>query len=906
MPDLYNNGLFRFLRSYILFFILGICSLLVLAQTAPEIRIPQNDNPLEQQLRDLLERLDVTDIPSGILYDRVLSFSDIADYAPGNTPPNPATTEIWAQMLFELSHAADERISLPRPAQLKTTASSAIKSGIIPVSLFDIKYEKIREDALQEKLLTMVNGQLVDTSTENISPYNSSRAIAAAALKPTSYFREITFDFSPQFYISNHSPRPAAMQVDFGDGSGYRTVNYDSQVTVNYLTTGEKLILLKIEKESETVEAAFRFTIKKAPGISGEMNTPDIIEEDLVANYDYLGTAALYDAYTFLGDGNTDLDKPLIFVEGFDLSDDMDWPELYALINTEGLADSLRVKGFDMIILNFADATDYLQRNSLAFVSLVENINQNKIGDEPLIIAGASMGGLIVRYGLAWMESNAIDHQARIMLTFDTPHQGANIPLGVQFMAAFFSNHVASIDELLTKLNSPGAQQMLVYHHLNDPDPGQNALRNQFYQDIAALGNYPSDSDLKKVAISNGSGAGTSGNQVGYLGEAMNPGSQIVDYNYFSFLVDVRGNVWAVPDNAPQIRIFQGLVDLIWPLPDDQLDAYAVGTSPYDNAPGGTSATMEDLANTDTGGLGTIKTDFPKHCFIPTVSSLDLQDASETPLDLFHDLNNDSDLMSKTPFDTIYFPSSATNEDHVAVTIANTEFMLAEVEQPYLAVATKIFLEGPYNPTSNLMNTVLGDNELLPLNQPFNQAPWSYAGTEALDSIPDGMVDWVYLQLRSSNDALPSGERAAILMDDGNIVDVDGGAVIFKGLDPAAFYLTIFHRNHLAVMSAAALPLSKESTLYNFTTAQSQALGTSPMRAVESGVFALPAGDGNKDGGVDALDKGLIWRLQNGSGWTYEKLGDFNLDGGIDALDINLLWRGNNGTATQVPSSVAP
>lgn len=903
MSDLYNDGPIRYFRSYILILTFTLCSFPVMAQTAPEIRSPKNHNSLDKQLKGMFKKLDVSDIPSGILYDRVLSFSDIADYTPGISPPNPATTQKWEQMLFELSHAADQRVSLPRPVQLKKLTRSRIKSGIIPIGLFDIRYEKIREDALQEKLLAIIDKQLIDTSPENISPYKSLRAIAAAALKPSSYFREILFDFDPRLFISNHLSQPVTIQVDFDDGKGYRAISYGSQVSVNYLLPGEKLISLRIESETESVEAAFRFTVKKAPGVSGEMNTPDIIEEDLVADYTYLGTAALYDAYTFLGDGNTDLDKPLVFVEGFDLSDDMDWPELYALINTEGLADSLRVKGYDLIILNFADATDYLQRNSFAFVSLVENINQNKIGDEPLIIAGASMGGLIVRYGLAWMESNAIDHETRIMLTFDTPHQGANIPLGVQFMAAFFSNHVASIAELLTKLNSPGAQQMLVYHHLNDPDPGQNALRNQFYQDLTAVGSYPSDSDLKKVAISNGSGAGTAGNQVGYLGETMNPGSQIVDYNYFSFLVDVRGNVWAVPDGASQIRIFQGLVDLIWPLPDDQFDAYAAGTSPYDNAPGGTSSTMEDLANTDTGGLGTIKTDFPEHCFIPTVSSLDLQDASEAPLDLFHNLNNDSDLMSKTPFETIYFPSSATNEDHVAVTLANTEFMLAEVELPYLAVESKIFLEGPYNPANDLMNTVLGDNDLLPLGQPFNPAPWSYAGTEVLDSIPDGMVDWVFLQLRSSSDAAPAGERAALLMNDGRIVDVDGGEVIFKGLDPAAYYLTIFHRNHLAVMSAAVVSLSKESNLYNFTSAQSQALGSSPMREVESGVFALAAGDGNKDGGVDALDKGLVWRLQNGSGWTYEKLGDFNLDGGIDALDLNLLWRVNNGTATQVPAS---
>jgi hypothetical protein len=61
----------------------------------------------------------------------------------------------------------------------------------------------------------------------------------------------------------------------------------------------------------------------------------------------------------------------------------------------------------------------------------------------------------------------------------------------------------------------------------------------------------------------------------------------------------------------------------------------------------------------------------------------------------------------------------------------------------------------------------------------------------------------------------------------------------------------------------------------------------------------MPGGDGTGDGGVDVLDRNLVWRVQNGT-LGYLK-GDFNLDGGIDILDLNLVWRPNNGSATQVP-----
>ena len=53
-----------------------------------------------------------------------------------------------------------------------------------------------------------------------------------------------------------------------------------------------------------------------------------------------------------------------------------------------------------------------------------------------------------------------------------------------------------------------------------------------------------------------------------------------------SRLVDIIGNVWAVPDSTSHI-ILDGLINRIWPFPDDQMVVYVEGTDPYDSAPGG-------------------------------------------------------------------------------------------------------------------------------------------------------------------------------------------------------------------------------------------------------------------------------------------------------------------------------
>ncbi|RMI09326.1 MAG: hypothetical protein D6681_07215, partial [Calditrichaeota bacterium] len=211
-------------------------------------------------------------------------------------------------------------------------------------------------------------------------------------------------------------------------------------------------------------------------------------------------------------------------------------------------------------------------------------------------------------------------------------------------------------------------------------------------------------------------------------------------------------------------------------------------------------------------------------------------------------------------------------------------------------VRLKVYLQGPYDALAGQMTTYLSDNNLLPLTQPYNQAPWNYPGTESVTAIPAGVTDWVLVELRSGLSATPVvGRRAAFLRNDGKVVDLDGASPVSFNLAAGDYYLVLYHRNHLAIMSATPQPVHKSSDLYDFTTAQTRAYGTNPMREVAPGVFALRSGDGDGDGDVDAADKNLIWRPNNGTTWSYSKRADFNLDGGIDALDLNLMWRPNNG-----------
>jgi hypothetical protein len=226
---------------------------------------------------------------------------------------------------------------------------------------------------------------------------------------------------------------------------------------------------------------------------------------------------------------------------------------------------------------------------------------------------------------------------------------------------------------------------------------------------------------------------------------------------------------------------------------------------------------------------------------------------------------------------------------------------------PYVTASPVVFLQGPYNAAGDTMATDLFVQGLLPRTQPYSGAPWNYAGAESVTTVPTGVVDWVLLELRPAADSTSTAvRRAALLKQSGLVVDLDGvSPVAFPGLTGGSYWIVVRHRNHLAIMSSSTVALSMNPTTYDFRASSGAAFGSDPMRLLEPGIYGMRSGDGNSDGGIDALDRNTVWRPQNGTAWAYSKYGDFNLDGGIDALDLNLHWRPNNGTASQVPEPAA-
>ena len=154
---------------------------------------------------------------------------------------------------------------------------------------------------------------------------------------------------------------------------------------------------------------------------------------------------------------------------------------------------------------------------------------------------------------------------------------------------------------------------------------------------------------------------------------------------------------------------------------------------------------------------------------------------------------------------------------------------------------------------------------MLPLVQPYNVSPFTYTGTEAVADasvfISNTITDWILVELRSTSTGAAVDRRAALLKNDGTVLEVDGTpGVAFSSVGAGDYFIVVKHRNHLAVMSAEKVTLPN-TTAYDFTTGQVQAYGTIPMKPM-SGVFGMYAGDANANGQVvysgSASDKNAI------------------------------------------------
>jgi hypothetical protein len=724
-------------------------------------------------------------IQTNILYDRVYNISNATNFN-----FKGITTNNFLQVYHELQRA-DFNQRLPKLDALKAAGDSGFAQKQIPLAVLISDFESIKKSELDNKNVFLNSNNQMELKSGIASPFNQHSIAVLGALLPKVKTSAVDFILKSNLIFNTTNKKITSVLVYNSSNETWENVISDQVFQLNFEENGKQLIQFKITLSTgEVINESISLEIDSQDVSDSKKNgqalNPNVINT-ITATIPYQG----YDeTQAFLGQGEYQifpdtvdgiLDKPIILLDGFDPGDARNITGIYSLLNygTSGqnLGDMVRAQGYDVIILNFPTYTrtgtttsvdggvDYIQRNAMILVELINQINAQKVGTAKNVVIGPSMGGLISRYALRYMEQHSLNHDTRLYISFDAPHKGANVPIGYQHLfnyMGFGPVGDVSLQGLVNgMLKSPAGREMLIdqfeghlnssltapsntYEFLTTPNAalqpvGCPNFRNAFQTELNTMG-FPTTT--RNVAIANGAGnsamTGTPGMVV--MNHTFNISSTqraIINLNYTP----------SIAQNAIEVSHFKGQQWILFWITGYESFAKSMApsyTDGLDTAPGG-KFDMNSIASIATGNA--ILTEFLNNLtisyfdFIPVWSSMAVSNSTN----LYAPITS----TSVTPFITSSVPT--TNENHVTLTDANVAYALSEIIIPLATTQntalTSLWISNPVKNSVQINTSYSIENASITITDVLGKTIFSVLNETINGSleIPVSLSNGVYL-----------------------------------------------------------------------------------------------------------------------------------------------------------------
>ncbi|MBT2424340.1 hypothetical protein J7F02_01110 [Streptomyces sp. ISL-112] len=401
------------------------------------------------------------------------------------------------------------------------------------------------------------------------------------------------------------------------------------------------------DESAEQAIGAFTLACSPQATTAGEATAPAADEEwELPGGF----------ARVYYADGHHGLVRPVIMADGFNHGrSDLD--ALY--LGLEGnfpLIGSLKQRGHDVILLGYDDRGASILDNARVAIAAIQRTIASQEGDAPLTVGGFSMGGIVTRYALAKMEHDRIDHRTALYFSYDSPHRGAVIPIGLQAFAHF----IPVANNFAKQMNSSAARQML-WRHYNSQDGsvGVDPEREKFLEALRAVGGWPQRP--RRIAVANGRGDGQGPEVPPGQAALASTGDRV--YPGTTLFTQAEGHEVVV---AELKRLF----------PKAEKTITTSGLPALDGAPGGTLGSYKILGDMLEKFGATVDLRHPEACFVPTVSAVAIRD-----LDRPEDLYANVDGLSPEDSEVDEFFCSSGTTAHTAITEELSAWLLDRLPQ---------------------------------------------------------------------------------------------------------------------------------------------------------------------------------------------------------------------------------
>ena len=741
-------------RLLIVLFCISISAKAQQIQTDENITYTQEAS---KQLKPLIEK-DAQLYKNKTLYDKVMPLANLSEF---NNNSQAITHPIlferaWQELYNARIQKTDKHISVK---DLKAIARHYQQNGIIQLGLINTDFTQLKESVvtdIQEKKTSITqlaqrSQMLAKGQTKLSTPYENKHVFMVSPLNNTAIktFKNTDVQFEiGQLGLNQSTQKIKSLNVVYKRKTTSLILNgklVKPKFTQRFITSGVKEMQFNaVFTNGKTLSHKAKFTVA-VKTLAKKGNTPIKIratqpfrgyDEPSDCNGDCYGEG---EYQVFLGKNNNKLNKPVIILDGFDPGDlrkiNNDEKGIRYLIDNQGKEKNMKKfyeEGFDVVILNFPKralktrtvkfwhpwlnryiyftikterdgGADYIERNANVLKALIIQLNKELIkngSQEKLKIIGPSMGGLISRVALTEMERANQNHNVDIWVSFDSPHLGANIPVGLQYFFNFME-----LDQV-EALKTPAAKQMLITQVVDQT----YATRSRFRNKLSYLG-FPKKT--RNLALINGSINGKrTGTPKGKMLYVDFQGIKTLFGSVFRYQI----NTFASHDGGRH-RIFERYKrTLFWKSRHNAYLKDNTGKGSLDNSPGG----YFDMTNEFESSLG-VKlpltnwnagsavntllnvTDKPakfgvrilvpivlfalnssiylnvyqgKPSFIPSKSSLAFSGSNK----LLHENLSNRNLVctNEIPFDSYYAPNK--NEEHITLNSKNMAWVLEELK----------------------------------------------------------------------------------------------------------------------------------------------------------------------------------------------------------------------------------
>ncbi len=505
------------------------------------------------------------------LYDYSTNVTDFKYFVPVSN--DISTIDNFFLMYEEMWNAADDTTIWERSDSLAKRALQ-ISSDTTQILTFNFDFLKIKEVAYTNGdyfTFNTTQNRLEDHPNPIGDPFELGEVYAATSSKTSHNFTDVHYRIDPAFMIfdqrnSLKDQNPEyGLRIDFGDGNGF--INFDPTAitthTVNFPEKGSYVITVELAQGGSVINRS-KF---KTHILSGNQTVPP----DHCVDLNGL-EACFYDGCSDGSQAPEDK-KFVIYLEGIDILDflpgmNRNADDIYSdMIQGENLAE-LRNFGYNFVIVDWKNSRRDMRQNAMYVAQLIDYIKCTYPNEHEIVLMGESMGGVVGRYALAYMESEEytsgnqpwggepcfpeLMHKTRLFISLDAPHQGANIPLSLQefykhitdgLIRGVIGKVIAAPVRIILEdisnvgLGSDAAQQLLLYHAdtkngfcgtSNDYCYTAHSEREDFMNDLEALGDYPQY--CKLMALSNGSLDGNKQTRSYNTADRL-PSDKILDFN---------------------------------------------------------------------------------------------------------------------------------------------------------------------------------------------------------------------------------------------------------------------------------------------------------------------------------------------------------------------------------------